>query len=76
MDTFEGTAGNENDELELGRHSTSQLGGSTQNGFKSGGSNHAFVDGSARYLKYGTSLFPQNLWCVTDWGRTNFNQVP
>jgi|SRR5580704_1929546 prepilin-type N-terminal cleavage/methylation domain-containing protein len=76
MDCMEGTLGNENEELELGRHSSTALGGGTQSGTLSGGSIHGFVDGSAAYLKYGTSLFPLNLWCVTDWGRTNFNVVP
>ncbi|MFC1764578.1 type II secretion system protein [Planctomycetota bacterium] len=33
---------------------------------RSGGSNYAFVDGSARYLKYGAAFSPQNLWAVTD----------
>jgi prepilin-type N-terminal cleavage/methylation domain-containing protein len=76
MDCMEGPAGNEVEELELGRHSGNGLGGGTQNGTLSGGSNHGYVDGSAQYLKYGTSLFPLNLWCVTDWGRTNFMVVP
>jgi len=33
---------------------------------RSGGSNYAFADGSARFLKYGRSLAPKNLWAVTD----------
>jgi prepilin-type N-terminal cleavage/methylation domain-containing protein/prepilin-type processing-associated H-X9-DG protein len=33
---------------------------------KSGGSNFAFVDGSSRFLKYGASVQPINLWAVTD----------
>ena len=33
---------------------------------RSGGSNYAFADGSARYLKYGAAFSPQNLWAVTD----------
>jgi len=79
MDLFEG-AGNDLTELELGRHSSSAsgdqhtgnlLGGGQAAGFMSGGSNHAFIDGSARYLKYGLSLGPVNMWAVTDWGRTN-----
>jgi len=31
----------------------------------SGGSNHAFADGSTRYLKYGAAVTPKNLWAVT-----------
>ena len=64
MDLYEGV-GNDLTELELGRHS------SMGPGTKTGGSNHAFADGSARYLKYGTSLSPMNLWAVTDSSRTN-----
>lgn len=70
MDLFE-DQGNDLSELELGRHSATGLGGGTENGSKSGGSNHAFIDGSARFLKYGSSGWPLNLWAVTDWGRTN-----
>jgi len=33
---------------------------------RSGGSNYAFADGSARYLKFGTAFSPKNLWAVTD----------
>jgi len=79
MDLYEGE-GNDLTELELGRHS-SAVGGSihtgvnssgvAEGGILSGGSNHAFADGSARYLKYGSSLGPINMWAVTDWGRTN-----
>ena len=32
----------------------------------SGGSNFAFGDGSARFLKYGGSVKPVNLWALTD----------
>jgi len=38
---------------------------------KGGGSNFAFVDGSARYLKAGQMLAPNNLWAVTAAWRTN-----
>jgi prepilin-type N-terminal cleavage/methylation domain-containing protein/prepilin-type processing-associated H-X9-DG protein len=33
---------------------------------RSGGSNYAFADGSARFLKYGAAFSPKNLWAVTD----------
>ncbi len=36
-----------------------------------GGSDYAFADGHAGYLKYGRSLSPINLWAVTDSWRTN-----
>jgi len=38
---------------------------------KSGGSNHAYADGSVRYSLYGRSLCPINEWAITDAGRTN-----
>jgi prepilin-type N-terminal cleavage/methylation domain-containing protein len=72
--------GNDLTELELGRHSSGAGGsihtgdlanGSAAIGVGSGGSNHAMVDGSARYIKYGQALNPVNLWAVTDFGRTN-----
>ena len=40
---------------------------------KTGGSNHAYADGSARYALYGRSLCPDNEWAVTPAGRTNFS---
>jgi prepilin-type N-terminal cleavage/methylation domain-containing protein/prepilin-type processing-associated H-X9-DG protein len=33
---------------------------------QSGGSNYIFADGSARYLRFGRSFDPINLWAVTD----------
>ena len=53
------------DVTEQGRHS--HTGGS-----KSGGANHAYADGSARYTRYGRSLCPANEWAATPAGRTNF----
>ena len=74
MDLAEGQ-GNDLTELELGRHSNgaggSQHTGIGATGVNSGGANHAFVDGSARFLKYGLGLGPINKWAVTDSGRTN-----
>ena len=62
MDFLETAAGNDFEELEHARHS----------GLKSaGGSNFAFADGSARYLKYGRSVTPENLWAVIDSWRHN-----
>jgi len=52
-------------ELEQGRHVT---GGRSPG---SGLSNFAFADGSARYLRYGRSLAPINLWAITQEYRTN-----
>jgi prepilin-type N-terminal cleavage/methylation domain-containing protein/prepilin-type processing-associated H-X9-DG protein len=36
---------------------------------KSGGSNYAFVDGSVRYVKFGGTFSPVNMWAVTPEGR-------
>jgi prepilin-type N-terminal cleavage/methylation domain-containing protein len=69
MDLYE-DQGNDIQELELGRHSSTGLGGGTANGSKSGGSNYAQADGSARFYKYGTTGWPINLWCVSDAART------
>jgi hypothetical protein len=55
---------NEFTEVEQSRHMTAQ-------GTRSGGSNHAFVDGSVRFLKFGQAFAPLNLWAVTDEWRDN-----
>ena len=60
MDMFEGQGGNDVDRIEHGCHSAVHKGG------RAGGSNFAFVDGSVRYLKYGRSTWPLNLWAVSD----------
>jgi prepilin-type N-terminal cleavage/methylation domain-containing protein/prepilin-type processing-associated H-X9-DG protein len=39
------------------------------------GSNYAFADGSARYLKNYTDLYPLNLWCLSDADRSSPNYV-
>lgn len=57
MDMLEGV-GNDFTEVEQSRHSATAPG--------SGGANFAFADGSARYLRYGQMLAPQNLWAVED----------
>jgi len=41
-----------------------------------GGSNYAFSDGSSRYLKVYTSLYPLNLWCISDANRKANNITP
>jgi prepilin-type processing-associated H-X9-DG protein len=60
MDTLEGVAGNEFDAVEHACHGRSPQGG------HAGGSNFAFVDGSARYLKYGGSVWPFDLWAISE----------
>jgi len=54
------------DVTEQGRHAH------VSNDRKSGGSNHAYADGSVRYARFGRSLCPENEWAVTGAGRTNF----
>ncbi|MEO7297333.1 MAG: type II secretion system protein [Verrucomicrobiota bacterium] len=41
------------------------------NNLNSGGSDYAFVDGSARFYKWGKTLSPVNLWAINDNFRTN-----
>jgi len=50
-------AGDDYSELEESRHMTGPNG-------KGGGSNYAFADGSARFLRFGKSFDPINLWFV------------
>jgi prepilin-type processing-associated H-X9-DG protein len=57
MDFLETNDGNDYSEVEHSRH----MGGGTR-----GGSNYAFADGSARYVGFGKTLTPVNLWAVTD----------
>jgi prepilin-type N-terminal cleavage/methylation domain-containing protein/prepilin-type processing-associated H-X9-DG protein len=64
MDFYEGN-GNDIEEVEQSRHSTSVQAS------RAGGSNYAFADGSARFLKFSTSLAPLNRWAVTQLWRTN-----
>jgi prepilin-type N-terminal cleavage/methylation domain-containing protein/prepilin-type processing-associated H-X9-DG protein len=42
---------------------------------ESGGSNYAFTDGSAGYLKVHASLYPLNLWCISDTNRSSPSYV-
>jgi prepilin-type processing-associated H-X9-DG protein len=30
-----------------------------------GGSNYAFADGSARYVKCPGAFYPEDMWCIT-----------
>lgn len=62
MDFLEG---NDRDQILRNMHS----GGSRKN--RAGGSNYAFADGHAEFLKYRGALYPLNLWAVTEAFRTN-----
>jgi prepilin-type N-terminal cleavage/methylation domain-containing protein/prepilin-type processing-associated H-X9-DG protein len=41
-------------------------------GTHTGGSNYTFMDGSARFLNFSTSLDPLNLWCVSGSNRVAY----
>ena len=69
MDLNEGF-GNDADQIEHGCHSVVRK---TPN---SGGSNFAFVDGSARFMRYGSTVNPLNLWAVNDTNRAYFAWKP
>jgi len=71
MDLEEGV-GNDVDKVEQGCHSVIRPSAAA----KSGGSNFAFIDGSARYKKFGTTVWPQNLWAVSDTNRTKYAWQP
>jgi prepilin-type N-terminal cleavage/methylation domain-containing protein len=38
----------------------------------SGGSNYTMADGSSRFMKYGQSLWPISLWCISDTNRSYY----
>jgi prepilin-type N-terminal cleavage/methylation domain-containing protein/prepilin-type processing-associated H-X9-DG protein len=69
MDLNEGV-GNDLDQVEQGCHSVAHK------SIYSGGSNFAFVDGSARYMRYGTTVWPLNLWAVNETNRLLFAWKP
>jgi prepilin-type N-terminal cleavage/methylation domain-containing protein/prepilin-type processing-associated H-X9-DG protein len=70
MDYDEGT-GNDLDRLELGRHSNTQPPTPGR-----GGSNYAMADGSARFMRYYTALYPISLWAVSDADRVLYRVTP
>jgi prepilin-type N-terminal cleavage/methylation domain-containing protein/prepilin-type processing-associated H-X9-DG protein len=59
MDFDQGRQGNDIEEIAQNRHTSNE-------GGRAGGSNFAFADGSVRFLKFGASMSPQNLWAITD----------
>ena len=69
MDLNEGV-GNDLDQIEQGCH------GSAKKGINTCGSDFAFVDGSARRMRYGTTVWPLNLWAVNDTNRLAFAWKP
>jgi prepilin-type N-terminal cleavage/methylation domain-containing protein/prepilin-type processing-associated H-X9-DG protein len=69
MDLDEGV-GNDLDRVEQGCHSV------IHKGINVGGSNFVFVDGSVRYKRYGTTVWPLNLWAVNDSNRLAYAWQP
>ena len=70
MDLNEGYNGNDADKVEQGCH------GATHKGKYAGGSNFVYVDSSVRYMKFGTTVWPLNLWAVSDTNRFLFHWQP
>jgi len=58
MDFNQGNNGNDVEQVDHQRHKTG--------GGAKGGAHFAFADGSVRFLPYGNSLSPVNLWAVKD----------
>ena len=66
-----GAVGNDLYHLDRSRH-----GGPGSENSGSGGSNYAFVDGSARFVPYTRILWPRNLWATTEQARREFAVEP
>ena len=66
MDLLQGI-GNDIEMIDQSRHSKGA------GGRGSGGANFAYCDGGVRFLRYGTSVTPINLWAVTETWRNNTN---
>ncbi|MGC8991491.1 MAG: hypothetical protein ACP5MD_15355 [Verrucomicrobiia bacterium] len=67
MDFLEGV-GNDITEVDQSKHS------SPVRNSRGGGSNHAFVDGSERFVRFGKAFTPVNLWATTaKWRNTVIN---
>ena len=71
MDLLEGY-GNDADRVERGCHSTVRPGTAS----RSGVSDYAFVDGSARSIRYPKHVWPENQWAIQDEDRTQFAFQP
>ena len=69
MDLNEGV-GNDLDQIEQGCHAV------VRKAIHAGGSNYAFVDGSARFMRYGTTVWPLSMWAVNDTNRLAYAWKP
>jgi prepilin-type N-terminal cleavage/methylation domain-containing protein/prepilin-type processing-associated H-X9-DG protein len=69
MDFDQGSAGNDVEVIDQVRHKAGF-------GKTNGGSNFAFADTSVRYLRYGQSVNPANLWAVTEIWRNVAVKLP
>ena len=56
---FDQGEGNDVQEVAQNRHTANE-------NSRAGGSNFAFIDGSTRFLKFGASVNPLNLWAISD----------
>ncbi|MEI7939834.1 MAG: prepilin-type N-terminal cleavage/methylation domain-containing protein [Verrucomicrobiota bacterium] len=63
-------AGNDMDQIEQGCHAV------VHKAIRAGGSNFAFVDGSVRFMRYGATVWPLNLWAVSDINRDKYHWQP
>jgi prepilin-type N-terminal cleavage/methylation domain-containing protein len=70
MDMFEGPGGNDADRIEHGCHSV------VHRQSRAGVSNFAYVDGSVNRLRYGGSVWPLNLWAISDPDRISDAFIP
>ncbi|MCC6235812.1 MAG: type II secretion system protein [Verrucomicrobiales bacterium] len=59
MDFDQGKQGNDIEVIAQNRHTSAE-------NTRAGGSNFAFSDGSVRFLKFGQSVSPLNLWAISD----------
>lgn len=75
MDLEEGS-GNDFDRAEQGCHASGGQRSRTGGTIRSGGSNYAMVDGSARFFKFGTTTWPFNMWCNSETNRIKYRFQP
>jgi prepilin-type N-terminal cleavage/methylation domain-containing protein/prepilin-type processing-associated H-X9-DG protein len=73
MDLLEGFGNDITQVAEQSRHGGT--GRIAVTGVGSGGSNYAFADGSARYIKCPGAFSPLNLWCISNTNRCSPNYV-